>query len=67
MRNIVLLNARKEQILSSHAETHGIEFPESGSMPESLTWNGRTFNFMDQPTHETDHEGAELFRYIETA
>ncbi len=67
MRAVVLLNEKKEQIISSHANGHTIEFPETGKMPDSLTWEGRKFEFHDQPTHETDHEGAELFRYIETA
>lgn len=67
MRAVVLLNAKKEQIISSYAEIHGIDFPESGAMPKSLQWSGRSFVFMDQPTHETDHEGAELFRFIEKA
>lgn len=70
-RTIVLLNPRKEQITNSspgpanHSEELLSLFPQEGEMPKSLTWNGRTFAFFDQPTHETDEPGAELFRYIE--
>jgi hypothetical protein len=70
-RTIVLLNKRKEQITNSSPgdANHGAElnplFPQEGAMPESLTWSDRNFSFMDQPTHETDEPGAELYRYIE--
>lgn len=66
-RTLVLLNEHKEQITNSnpgsHPELHNL-FPQDGPMPDSLEWNGRQFKFMDQPTHETDHPGHELYRYI---
>ena len=39
----------------------------SKPMPSVIEWNGKQFEFMDQPEHETDHADHELFRYIEKA
>lgn len=70
-RIVVLLNSKKEQItnslhqLQAHVTTPLINFPASGAMPETIEWDGMEFTLMDQPTHEDDHAGAELFRYLE--
>lgn len=72
-RTVVLLNSKKEQItnsahqLQAHVTTPLINFPASGAMPETIEWDGMEFTLMDQPTHQDDHAGAELFRYIEKA
>lgn len=71
-RTVVLLNANKEQITNSNPgsnpELQDLFPMDLGKpMPTVIEWNGRKFDFMDQPEHDTDHEDHELFRYIEKA
>jgi hypothetical protein len=69
-RTLVLLNTRKEQITNSNDGSH----PElraffsqdlNTPMPSGIEWNGRHFDFMDQPVHVTDEPNCELYRYLE--
>lgn len=67
MRQLVLLQKfipsnRIEQFTNSILS--GIEYPAIGDMPSEIKFEGRTFKFLDQPIHETDHEGHELWRYV---
>lgn len=62
-RTIVLLDKNCTHVTNSAAAL--LDFPDTGLMPATIECEGITYNFMDQPTHESDHEGAELFRYCE--
>ena len=71
-RTVVLLNSRKEQITNSNPGSHPELqklFPQDLNiqMPSTLEWNGRTFEFIDQPVHVTDEPNCELYRYLEKA
>lgn len=69
MRTVVLLNEvgptkKLEQLTNSNLEY--IDFPKVGDMPVFIVHKGKRFDFLDQPTHESDHDNAELLRYKAT-
>jgi hypothetical protein len=66
MRTIVLLNKNKEQVTNSRSTLGLLDvFPQTGTMPSTLAWDGLSYGFLDQIISEEDTPGDELYRYVE--
>lgn len=67
-RTVVLLDKMKTQVTNSRAVR--LKFPESGDMKTTcpaIWWKGREYRYFDNPKHESDAPGEELYHYLDAA